>query len=188
MADNKNLYFIALLPSNELTNKIDLERKSFSEKYQSFHALKTAPHVTLIAPFKRAENFEVEMHLQIQDFFTRINSFQVSVNGYGCFQKNNKVIFFKVEKSKELIAMHRQFVYFLRMQLNFSEKETSYMYHPHITIAHRDLTDDNFEKAWSEYEAKKFNADFLCHQAYLLKHNYSKWEVLSVFNFINDGR
>lgn len=185
MATNQSLYFIALLPPNDLTNKIDLERKSFSEKFQSFHALKTQPHVTLIAPFKRAENFEVEMHLQMQEFFVNVNSFQVVINGYGCFQKGNKVIFYKVEKSKELIAMHRQFVYFLRTQLHFSERETSYMYHPHITIAHRDLTDENFDNAWSECETKEFASIFKCNKVYFFKHDYTRWKILSVFDLNN---
>lgn len=180
MADS--LYLIAILPPPELSRVLDLERKSFSEKYHTHKALKVMPHITLIAPFKRPANFETEIHLNLQDYFSDVSPFQIEIKGYGSFQKASKVIFYKIEKSKELLGMHQELVHFMRNNLKFSAAETSYMYHPHITIAYRDLTDENFEKAWAEYETKEFTSAFTCDKVYLLKHDYSRWQILSVFN------
>jgi 2'-5' RNA ligase len=183
MADNLSLYFTALLPPDSLSNKIDEERNRFATKYQSYHALKTIPHITLLSPFKRPTIFEVEMHLQLEDFFKTISPFTIELSGYGNFQKQNKVIFIKVEKSKEILGLHKNFVFTLRNQLQFSDRETSYMYQPHITIAQKDLTAENFHKAWIEYEAKPFKENFIVRKAVMFKHNFRRWELLSVFPF-----
>lgn len=143
------------------------------------------PHITLIAPFKRPGNFETEIHLNLQDYFSHVSPFPINIKGYGSFQKASKVIFYKIEKSKELLGMHKELVHFMRNNLKFSDRETSYMYHPHITIAYRDLNDENFEKAWNEYESKEFTSVFKCDKVYLLKHDYTRWQILSVFNLGN---
>lgn len=183
MSDNLSLYFIAFLPPPTLSDKIDEERNRFASKYQSYHALKTIPHITLQSPFKRPAAFEVEMHLQLEDFFKTISPFTIELNGYGNFQKQNKVIFITVEKSKEILTLHKNFVFTLRNQLQFSDRETSYMYHPHITMAQKDLSAENFYTALIDYEAKPFKENFTVSKAMMFKHNFRTWELLSVFPF-----
>jgi 2'-5' RNA ligase len=57
-------------------------------------------------------------------------------------------------------------------------------FHPHITIAFRDLKKPTFYKAWEEYKSKTFSADFICNSFSLLKHQKDEWMVLTKFNFL----
>lgn len=182
MTNNLFLYFIAIIPPQQLCSFIDEKRKQIAKKYNAYHALKTIPHVTLISPFKRSADNEVQLHLELQNYFEKVTPFSITINGFGNFQRQNKVVFFNVDKSKELISFHRNLVYELRNKLHFSDKEASYMYHPHITIAHKDLSNENFELAWNELEGKEFTANFQCNKVALLRHNYREWEILSVFS------
>ena len=55
-------------------------------------------------------------------------------------------------------------------------------FHPHMTIAYRDLTPEMFSKAWEEYASKSFTADFEIDAFYLLQHDTKKWNVIATKN------
>ena len=127
------------------------------------------------------------MHLNLQPIFESFKPFEISLNGFGSFdKKNNKVIYLHAEENNLLSEMHRKLMLLLRAEFNFSETETAFEFHPHITIASRDLSSENFHKAWLEYKDKPFRAKFYVNRAYLMKHNFKKWEVLSEFQFRRD--
>lgn len=51
---------------------------------------------------------------------------------------------------------------------------------PHMTIAYRDLTPENFFQAWEEYKDKHFYDVFDVHTIYLLEHDWKKWNVIAM--------
>ncbi len=178
----QSLYFIALLPQRELSERITELKNDFSRNYGSRAALKVMPHITLQSPFKRSPDAEVEMHLRLQEFFEKYSTFDIELNGFGCFDnKTSKVIFAEVVKKEQLFQLHKALMYFLQNELKFTPRETPYAFHPHVTLAYRDLTPDNFSKAWSIYKDKSFKGSFKADAAYLLKHDYRQWQILSRF-------
>jgi 2'-5' RNA ligase len=179
------LYFVALIPGEELSGRIITIKKDFAERYESMKALKIIPHITLQNPFKRNESAEVELHLRLQDFFSAFHSFSIDLSGFGCFEKRNKVIFIDVVKNNSLFDLHKKLIHFLREEMHFSESESSFMYHPHVTVALKDLTNEQFVKAWMHYKNKTFEGSFVADAVYLLKHDYRKWNVLSKFILTN---
>ena len=182
MSLKPSLYFLAVIPHPELADKITAVKDDFARHYQSSKALKVMPHITLQNPFQRMESFETEFHLRLQDFFSPFHAFNVQLSGYDCFDRNrNKVIFINVLKNDLLFDLHKKLIYFLREEMNFSAKESSYMFHPHVTVAYRDLTTEQFNKAWPIYKNKTFESTFFADTVYLLKHDYRKWNVLSRF-------
>jgi 2'-5' RNA ligase len=177
-----SLYFIALIPHQELADKITTIKNDFARQYLSSKALKVMPHITLQNPFQRMESFETEFHLRLQDFFSAFRSFNIQLSGYDCFDnRNNPVVFIDVVKNDLLFDLHKKLIYFLREEMNFSAKESPYSFHPHITVAYRDLTTEQFNKAWPIYKSKPFEGSFVVDTVYLLKHDYRKWNVLSRF-------
>ena len=56
-------------------------------------------------------------------------------------------------------------------------------FHPHITVAFRDLKKSQFVKAWEEFEHKEFNDTLLTTSFSLLKHNGKIWEVYKKYSF-----
>jgi len=181
----QSLYFIAVLPPKPLAERITAIKKDFAEHYGSHAALRLMPHITLQSPFKRSPDAEVEMHLRLQEFFESYPAFDISLNGFGCFDKptpKSKVIYIDVLKNEQLFQLHKALMYFLQTELKFTPRETPYSFHPHITLGYRDLTPDNFNKAWAVYKDKPFSATFKIDAAYLLKHDYRQWQMLSRFS------
>lgn len=184
MALVQSLYFIALLPPAELSERITAIKHEFAKNYGSLAALKVMPHITVQSPFKRSPETETEIHLRLEDFFESFSAFEIELNGFGCFNKpapKNNVIFIDVVKNERLFQLHKTLMFFLQNELKFTPRETPYAFHPHITLAYRDLSRENFENAWEIYRQKKFNATFIADAAYLLKHDYRQWQVLSRF-------
>jgi len=180
--DDSHLYFIAFVPPQEIAANITGLKVNFSKQYHCIKALKLFPHITLQKPFKRSPVDEAELHLNIQPLVESFRSFEVSLNGFGCFdKKNNKVIYIRVEENNSLAQLHRELMLLLRSALHFSENETDLVYHPHITVAYRDLSAEDFHKAWAIYKGKPFSAKFNVNKILLLKHNFRNWEVLSEF-------
>ena len=56
-------------------------------------------------------------------------------------------------------------------------------YTPHITVAFRDLTKQNFRKAWSELEHQQLYFEFIVPVVTLLIHNGKRWHICQEFVF-----
>ncbi len=116
---------------------------------------------------------------ELAEFAKSQAPFEVSLNGFGTFpNKQNRVLFINVEKSETMSAMHRQLINFLRKEFGFSTMLARTGFTPHVTVAFKDLEDDQFNKAWPEYETKEYQATFKVNNLYFLRHNGKSWEVL----------
>lgn len=176
--DNK-IYFIALLPTAEVGKEIIKVKQEFAEKYGPMYALKVLPHITLQVPFTADPALEKAFCDELTEFAKTQAPFEVSLNGYGTFpNKQNRVLFINVEKSETMSAMHRQLINFLRKEFGFSTMLARTGFTPHVTVAFKDLEDEQFNKAWPEYENKEIKATFKVNNLYFLRHNGKSWEVL----------
>ncbi|WP_262714225.1 2'-5' RNA ligase family protein [Chitinophaga agrisoli] len=176
--DNK-IYFIALLPTAEVGKEIIKIKQEFAEKYGPMYALKVLPHITLQVPFTADPALEKAFCDELAEFAKSQAPFEVSLNGFGTFpNKQNRVLFINVEKSETMSAMHRQLINFLRKEFGFSTMLARTGFTPHVTVAFKDLEDDQFNKAWPEYETKEYQASFKVNNLYFLRHNGKSWEVL----------
>jgi 2'-5' RNA ligase len=176
--DNK-IYFIALLPTAEVGKEIIKIKQEFAEKYGPTYALKVLPHITLQVPFTADPALEKAFCDELAEFAKSQAPFEVSLNGFGTFpNKQNRVLFINVEKSETMSAMHRQLINFLRKEFGFSTMLARTGFTPHVTVAFKDLEDEQFNKAWPEYENKEYKATFKVNNLYFLRHNGKSWEVL----------
>ena len=176
--DNK-IYFIALLPTAEVGKEIIKIKQEFAEKYGPVYALKVLPHITLQVPFTADPALEKAFCDELAEFAKTQAPFEVSLNGFGTFpNKQNRVLFINVEKSETISAMHRQLINFLRKEFGFSTMLARTGFTPHVTVSFKDLTDEQFNEAWPEYENKEYKASFKVNNLYFLRHNGKSWEVL----------
>jgi 2'-5' RNA ligase len=60
---------------------------------------------------------------------------------------------------------------------NISKNEKDF--HPHITVAYRDLKPATFHQAWQEYSNKEYYAAFKVDDFHLLQHDSKHWNVIS---------
>jgi 2'-5' RNA ligase len=175
-------YFLAIVPSEPLLSDIQNIKQSVFDNYKSKGALRSPGHITLHMPFSFDESKENKLIECLSEFQFK-TTFPISLNNYDCFEP--RVIFINVQEQTELFDFQKQLVSHIKRHLNiFNQSDDMRGFHPHITIAFRDLKKPTFYKAWEEYKFKTFSADFICNSFSLLKHQNDEWMVLRKFEFI----
>lgn len=54
---------------------------------------------------------------------------------------------------------------------------------PHMTVAFKDLSKQNFKAAWSEFEKRELQFEFTADHLTLLLHDGKRWNIKSEFPF-----
>ena len=176
-----SLYFIALVTTGSLAEKIRQIQVYCSETYQSKKALRSPPHVTLIPPFRQEEVIESVLEKKLTPFFHQYVPFTLELNGFGRF--DSRVIFIKPEKNSYLQKLEEEFRKFLSADFSFIEGTPARTYNPHITIASGDLRKKFFHSAWQEFENRLFNETWDVTSVHLLKHDGRVWNPVKEFLF-----
>lgn len=174
------LYFIAVVPPQKISEEITKLKDYVAEVYESQAALRSPPHITLYMPFRWDETKENILETYLKDFFSVKTSFELSLSGFDAFPP--RVIFINVEPSQELEDLQENIMGVMTKDiLNMQESNRNKPFHPHLTIAFRDLRKSLFKKAWKEFESRCFNAVFRVDGISLLKHDGTKWQIHNTF-------
>lgn len=169
----KSLYFIAIEPHPELIADIKKIQLDFAERFQSVKAFRSFPHITLIPPFSLDDTQESACIQEFQKIKIGLQSFVVNLKGFGSFPKQNgSVVFIRPLYQPNLLLLREKFK-------GFSTSIFLPDYHPHLTVAFRDLSFENYQKAWEEYQNKAFSASFSVQEVGLYKHIEGKWKKIS---------
>jgi 2'-5' RNA ligase len=174
-------YFIAIVPPEPLLSEIQSVKQSVFENYGTKGALRSPAHITLHMPFSFEEDKEEKLLSCLQNF--RFSArFTITLTNYACFEP--RVVFINVEEQPELNELQQQLVSHVKKHLNiFNQADDMRGFHPHVTIAFRDLKKPVFYKIWEDYKTKQFSDSFTCCSISLLKHQKDTWTVLKNFIF-----
>ena len=168
------LYFIAVVPQEKLAEKAKQFSKDFADRFNSVKSYKNFPHITVIKPFNLDDSHEIFLVENFSEMKIKSPSFDLKLKGFGCFaNRTNPVIFIKPENTADLQKLYDE----VHPQMNFHPISE---FHPHLTVAYRDLTFDNYKKAWEEYQTKTFEDSFLADKVCLFKHDGKKWNLLKI--------
>nr|MBS0037819.1 2'-5' RNA ligase family protein [Saprospiraceae bacterium] len=172
-----NLYLIALLPPQTIREEVKSLKMEMRDRFDASHALKSPAHLTLFMPIKRRGEEEGEINRCLNDIANNQSAFQVELNGFDCFPP--RVLFIKVVDHQPIIRLRNAMISHLIEKLNFSPREIGLRFHPHLTIATRDLTEEAFHRAWPEFKKRTYTSEFKVDKISLLKHNGKNWEVFT---------
>lgn len=176
------LYFIAIVPPLSIRNEIQLLKEYFRDTYQSKAALNSPPHITLHMPFQWKEAKEEKLISALKKFAARKSQVAVQLKGFNCFAP--RVIYVNVLESEPLRLLQSELHRFCKTELNlFNAQYRDMPFHPHITLAFRDLKKDTFDKAWGEFKERNFSEDFIANKITLLKHDGKVWNPHSEMDF-----
>lgn len=175
-------YFLAIIPPEPI-HDYTLDQKSYiKDRYNSKAALRSPPHITLHMPFELRASKKEMLGQMLEQFTKDQKNFNMSLKGYGCFEP--RVIFINVENSKRLQNLHISLSELLKKEFNiFNASHKGRAYHPHLTVAFRDLKKNAFYEAWEEFKDKRYEQSFEVNSISLMKHNGSIWEVYNSFPF-----
>lgn len=171
-----NRYLIAILPPEPIAGDVLKLKEYFRDNYHSKASLNSPAHITLHMPFERKADSEHELVSSFKTF--SVTPFRIDLENFGCFEP--RVIFVNVKRSAELEDCERKLTQFCKTKLNlFNAQYRDEPFHPHITLAFRDLKKSEFVRARDEFKSRKYSASFECTRVSLLKHDGKFWREFS---------
>lgn len=173
-------YFVAIVPPSPIYEEALQQKEYFKVKYNSKASLNSPPHITLHMPFKWVEKNEDELVEELGRFALANTALTINLNGFSSFPP--RVIFINIETTPELENLQKELHRHVKRKLNlFNANYKELPFHPHLTLAFRDLKKPNYQKAWEEFVDKNYQASFVADKITLLKHSGSVWEVFRHF-------
>jgi len=171
-----NMYFVAILCPRHVNEKVLLFKNWMKEQFGCVVALKSPAHITLVPPFWLSEAKEGLLLQALQSFGSKIDGLQIELDGFSHFGK--RVLFASVKDNPHLNELKSQVQAHFIKSFGTSIKKDDRPFHPHITIANRDLKPSDFEKAWQHFNTKTFHESFLANSIFLLKLRSGRWHVI----------
>jgi 2'-5' RNA ligase len=174
-------YFIAIIPPEPIFSEAQRLKEHCKEIYHSKASLNSPPHITLHMPFLWKEKKEIVLTERLTIFASTQRLFDLRIKNFNAFSP--RVIYMDVVASEGLSLFQKELERFCKRSFQlFNANRLDHAYHPHITLAFRDLKKDQFALAWNEFNSKKFEATCTVDKFALLKHNGSVWNVLTEFS------
>ncbi|MCE2734162.1 MAG: RNA 2',3'-cyclic phosphodiesterase [Chryseotalea sp.] len=144
-------YFIAILPPKEIAEELEAHKKYCAEHFNSKASLRSPAHITLTMPFLWKEKKEQKLMDTLNEFCKTKKNFSVSLTGFDAFAP--RVIYAKVEQNIQLLNFQKELAYWLRVKANlFHPNRYDLPYHPHLTLAFRDLKKEMFNEAYTHFQ------------------------------------
>jgi 2'-5' RNA ligase len=175
-------FFVALLPPELIQDQVRQIQSDFEFRYSTKATLKAPPHITLIPPFELSKDRIEPLQIELEKFAKTRSPFMINLSGFAAFPP--RVIYLDVVPNSVLPNLYVDMAATLVNTLSIIDPYASRPFVPHMTVAFRDLTPDNFELAWAEFRDRKINFEFEATNLALLEHDGQKWNVLSNFAFL----
>ncbi|MEJ6979410.1 2'-5' RNA ligase family protein [Pedobacter sp. P351] len=177
-----SLYLTAIIPPQDLAEEIDEIRKELSDQYKVYAALKPPVHITLYKPLSIKEDIEERLIKLLKPVCFEHEPFKIDLLNFDSF--NIQTLYIAAVKNPLLSALQKDLsAVYTKNKIDSKEIKSHSAFHPHITIAYRDIPPGVFPVIWNEYKNKKFKRSFLADHFSLLKHDGKRWQLFKEFPF-----
>ncbi len=174
-------FFVALLPPDFIQDEVRQIQSDFESRYSTRTTLKAPPHITLIPPFELSIDRIEVLQIELEKFAKTRSPFTINLSGFAAFPP--RVIYLDIVPNPVLPDLYVDIAATLANTLRIIDPYAARPFVPHMTVALRDLTPENFELAWAEFRDRKINFEFEAINLTLLAHDQQKWNILSNFAF-----
>lgn len=179
MATRVAKYFIALVPEGPIQEDATALKGEMRDLFNIKYALKSPAHVTLKMPFNYNELKEERLISKLEKFFGSYAPFDLKFNDFDRFGR--RVIFIALKSSDALVNLQEALGNFCKFELKLAKELSDLTFHPHMTIAFKDIKPKNFDIYWAHFKNKRFKAHFPVKDIALLKRLDGRWEVVHRF-------
>ena len=177
---DKQLKLIALVLPEPLYAFVRAEQNYIAETWGCRQSLRTPPHITLIPPISISTEESLQLGKIAADVASKNLKFEIKVNGYDAFPP--KVIFIKPNFPKELHLLYMSLRgSILSVLNNVLDRYPDESFHPHITIAYRDVDPQQFKEMWKYYRNKKVKMYTTIDSFCILQNVGGEWVVEKEF-------
>lgn len=174
-------YFLAIVPDGPIQNKCTEIKNEIRDKFNVKYALKSPAHVTLKMPFSYNEAKEDKLIQLLRNFLLPVESFPVSFGGVDTFGK--RVIFLKVKSDDRLTKLQSGLKEFCKRELNLVDELSDRNFHPHMTIAFKDLKEIHFENILDLIKKQEIKGSLQVERITILKRIDARWIPLAELKF-----
>ena len=184
MATQAAKYFIALVPEGSIQEEATALKEEMRDLFHVKYALKSPAHVTIKMPFTYNELKEERLLAKLEKFFSTFKGFDLTFKNFDHFGR--RVIFVALKASPSLNNLQEALGNFCKLELKLVKELSDRAFHPHMTIAFKDLKAKNFDLYWKHIKTKKFQAQYAVKDVALLKRIAGRWEVVHRFPLLGD--
>lgn len=177
--EEMRMFFIAILASQEIEEQVSQYKHWMKEHYGCKVAMKSPAHITLVAPFSTDPDTIKKVETLLEDFVQELSPFDIAVGGFGAFDK--RVIFLEVKENELLNECYKKLNHDMHALLPELFKLEKRPFHPHITIANRDIPLSGFKDAFAYFSSIDYKAQFNAHKITLLQLEPGKWKTKADF-------
>ena len=173
-------YFIAIVIPEPAYSQIEAIKQQLMAEHGLKGALRSPSHITLHRPFEWKEEKEGILIEKLNEF--RFSAaFEIELQNFAFFEP--RVIYVNVNPNDVLTKLYNELKGFAKKELRlFNEWEDLRGFHPHITVANRDLKKPKFYALQKEFVVKEFSGSFIVNELALLRLE-NTWETYRVFHF-----
>jgi 2'-5' RNA ligase len=180
MAKSIGKYFLAIVPEGDIQEKATELKLLLKENFNLKYALKSPAHVTLKMPFNWNEAKEDKLKGFLREFFEKMKPFLLHYKSFDRFGK--RVIFIKVKDEPELTMLQSELSGFCKKGLKLTQELSDNAYHPHMTLAFKDIKATQFATYWDFIKKQQFEAKQEVKDVGLLKRIEGRWVVVGRFS------
>lgn len=172
-----SMYYLAVVCPPVLDAQILQFKHWMRDRFQCVVALRSPAHITLIPPFWLANAQEPLLISTLQAFKSSMPPIQIELRDFGHF--GNRVIFVQVKENPALVMLKSEIENYFHLQLPAVIQPEGRKFHPHVTIANRDVTPAAFHTAWQQFSRQRFTAAFETRTLTLLQLRQGRWHILA---------
>ncbi|GAB4094511.1 2'-5' RNA ligase family protein [Flaviaesturariibacter terrae] len=177
------MYYVAIVLPEELNRKIHPFKEWMRERFGCLVGLKSPAHITLLPPFWMDPAREPDFSADLDAFARTQAPIPVTALGFSAFKP--RTLFIDVVADEPLRALKAACDHWFEARPQYGIRIDRRPFHPHITIATRDLPRGSFAEAWAHFEGLRFQETWTADAATILKHNGKGWDVWTAAPFGN---
>jgi len=175
-AATHKMYYVAIVCPEPINEKVQKFKQWMKDHFGCVVAMKSPAHITLIPPFWFMLERENELVNAIQSFIDTFSE-KIELDGFSHFRK--KVLFVRIIENASLGELKTEVEKYFTGKIGAIFKKDDRPFHPHVTIANRDLKPPHFGEAWEYFSNMGFKASFNSNSISLLKLNPGAWTVIA---------
>lgn len=166
-------YFLAIVPEGAIQDNCTEIKNEIRDQFNVKYALKSPAHVTLKMPFSYNEAKEEKLIQVLRKFLIQFESFPISIGGVDTFGK--RVIFLKIKADDRLTILQASLKVFCKRELNLVDELSDRNFHPHMTIAFKDLKEIHFDEILNLVKKRSIQEEYFVSNIHLLKRIEGRW-------------
>lgn len=168
----KILYFIASPLPGSVAGEIREFQEMADARFHSKKALNSPPHITLVPPFQIRPEQAERLRATLANGVSGFGRIPVVLDGFSAFDK--RVIFVDVIAGKDLEELAVRLNQTLS-DAGFALKSESRPFHPHVTVAFKDLRREAFDGAFGFFRGNPYSRRFDLEKVALLEYRHGRW-------------